>query len=30
MYSQNGVPVMGAFITGEEDKYHLMFSKARC
>jgi hypothetical protein len=30
MYSQNGIPAIGAFITGGEDMYLLMSSKARC
>jgi hypothetical protein len=30
MYSQNGIPAIGAFITGGEDMYFLMSSKARC
>jgi hypothetical protein len=29
MYSQNGIPTIGAFITGGEDKYLLMSSKTR-
>jgi hypothetical protein len=30
MYSRNGIPAIGAFIIGGEDKYFLIFSKARC
>jgi hypothetical protein len=30
MYSQNGIPAISAFITGSEDKYVLMPSKAHC
>jgi hypothetical protein len=30
MYSRKGIPAICAFITGGEDKYFLMSSKARC
>jgi hypothetical protein len=30
MYSRNGILVIGIFITGGEDKYILMSSKAHC
>jgi hypothetical protein len=30
MYSRNGMLAIGAFIVGGEDKYLLIFSKARC
>jgi hypothetical protein len=30
MYNGNGIPTIGAFITGGEDKYFLISSKACC
>jgi hypothetical protein len=30
MYSRNGIPAIGAFITGGEGKYILLSSKAHC